>query len=279
MPNIQQLITEQKRLSGLSYADYEARAKHVISRQRWQQLGSGERIREFSEPATIQAMADALEVDVTLVVIAMAKTIGLPVDNLGGQSELALMMPPAARNFSGDQRDAILRLVRVFAPEPQASPADEPSPASTENHQYMAIRYDTSRPDVITQGPHFTASNDLDAHRQIHRGLELAGVPIDSRSDHIVTVALRGESVALIGVLRDDAPPEREKYLVGKLRERGELMAPKAHAAPEPKQSGADKVEQRPGRRLSTIKGSNDSRVNRRDDGQDRHDLSGGEVV
>lgn len=122
VPNLQQLISEKKRLSGLPYSAYEERTGHVVSRQRWQQLGSGERIKEFSEPATIQAMADALEVDVAVVVLAMAKTVGLPVETGIAQSDLAVMLPPSARNLNVEQRDAIVRLVRVFAPiNPAAS--------------------------------------------------------------------------------------------------------------------------------------------------------------
>lgn len=114
MPNLQQLITEQKRLSGYSYDEYANRSGHVISRQRWQQLATGQRIKEFSEPPTLQAMADALEVDITLVVLAMAKSLGLQVGTQ--QSDLALLMPPSARHLTPEQRDAIIRLVRVFTP-------------------------------------------------------------------------------------------------------------------------------------------------------------------
>lgn len=130
VPNLQQLITEQKSLSGRSYADYEARAGSVISRQRWQQLGKGDRIKEFSEPATIQAMADALEVDATVVILAMAKTLGFPVDDY--ESDLARMLPPSARNLTVEQRDAIVRLVRAIAPSEgaQDAPLSDPTAAA-----------------------------------------------------------------------------------------------------------------------------------------------------
>ncbi|OBB15084.1 hypothetical protein A5761_15210 [Mycolicibacterium setense] len=127
MSNLQELITEQKRLSGRSYTDYETRAGRVISRQRWQQLGSGERIKEFSEPATIKAMAEALDVDVAVVVLAMAKTLGLPVDTGIAQSDLAVMLPPSARNLTPEQRDAIVRLVRVFATNSEVDQHAHPS--------------------------------------------------------------------------------------------------------------------------------------------------------
>jgi len=125
VPNLQQLITEQKQLRGRSYGDYERMAGHVITRQRWQQLGTGARIKEFSEPATIKAMADALEVDVAVVVLAMAKSLGLPIGSGIAQSDLAVMLPPSARNLTPEQRDAIVRLVRVFAPEEEGHHVDQ----------------------------------------------------------------------------------------------------------------------------------------------------------
>lgn len=130
VPNIQQLITEQKQLRSRSYGDYERMAGYVISRQRWQQLATGARIKEFSEPATIKAMAEALEVDVAVVVLAMAKSLGLPIESGIAQSDLAVMLPPSARTLNAEQRDAIVRLVRAFAPEEEAAHAVETAPES-----------------------------------------------------------------------------------------------------------------------------------------------------
>ncbi|MEW2483619.1 hypothetical protein AB0876_28935 [Mycobacterium sp. NPDC049093] len=126
VPNLQQLITEQKNLRNRSYGDYERMAGYVISRQRWQQLGTGARIKEFSEPATIKAMAEALEVDVAVVVLAMAKSLGLPIESGVAQSDLAVMLPPSARKLTPEQRDAVVRLVRVFTPEEDEHYADQP---------------------------------------------------------------------------------------------------------------------------------------------------------
>ncbi|OBB15503.1 hypothetical protein A5718_30005 [Mycolicibacterium conceptionense] len=125
VPNLQQLITEQKNLRNRSYGDYERMAGYVITRQRWQQLGTGARIKEFSEPATIKAMADALEVDVAVVVLAMAKSLGLPIESGIAQSDLAVMLPPSARKLTAEQRDAVVRLVRVFTPEEDEHHADQ----------------------------------------------------------------------------------------------------------------------------------------------------------
>ncbi|OCB09282.1 hypothetical protein A5717_26280 [Mycolicibacterium porcinum] len=111
MPTLAELITEQKEFHGYSYATLEARADHVISRQRWQQLGSNVRITEFPEPATIIAIAAALNINVSEVVLATARSIGIPVE-ADGSSDLARMLPYSARDLTSDQRNAILALVR-----------------------------------------------------------------------------------------------------------------------------------------------------------------------
>jgi len=120
IPTLKELIAEKRGLRGFSYGQLEARAGHAISRQRWQQLATESRVKEFSEPATIKAMATALDADESLVVLAMAKSIGLNVDGGGAQSELAQMLPAAARTLTADQRQAILELVRVIGQQQQS---------------------------------------------------------------------------------------------------------------------------------------------------------------
>jgi hypothetical protein len=114
IPTLEELITNKRDERGYSYGELETRAGNVISRQRWQQLGSGARVKEFSEPATIRAMATALDVEQSLVVLAMAKSIGLDVELGGAHSVLAQMLPASARNLTPEQRNAILAIVRVI---------------------------------------------------------------------------------------------------------------------------------------------------------------------
>lgn len=111
VPTLDELIAERKRLRGFSYTDLENRAGSVISRQRWQQLGTGVRIKEFPEPATLEAMAKALDVDVAEVVLAAARSIGLDVKR-GAHSDLAARLPSTADRLTEVQRDAIVTLVR-----------------------------------------------------------------------------------------------------------------------------------------------------------------------
>jgi hypothetical protein len=116
VPTLAQLITESKTDSGLSYDQLAARTDYVVSRQRFQQLGTSTRLKEFPEPATLAAVAEAIKVDVAVVVLATAKSIGLSVD-MGSRSDLGMMLPAAARNLTIAQRNALLSLVRSIVTE------------------------------------------------------------------------------------------------------------------------------------------------------------------
>lgn len=114
VPTLADLISARKADRGWSYQQLADRAHGTVSRQRWQQLGTGVRIKEFPEPATIQAIADALEVDVTLIVLGVARSIGFAVRTQ--DSSLAAMLPPGADQLNDEQRDAVLAVVRAMAP-------------------------------------------------------------------------------------------------------------------------------------------------------------------
>lgn len=110
-PDLAQLISERKHAHGWKYRELEARSGGIIKYQRWQQLATGKRITEFPEPATLQAIAEAIEVDVTAVVIAAARSIGLPVHDTG--SDFASMLPAGVDGMDPDMRDALLRIIRL----------------------------------------------------------------------------------------------------------------------------------------------------------------------
>lgn len=131
MPTLAELITQQKQRNGASYRTLEDRAGSVISAQRWQQLGTGTRINEFPEPATLQAIADALQVDIATVVLAAARSIGLKVRRRS-ESDLAAMLPASAARLTGEQRDAILALVRAITREESSNASQPADPAATE---------------------------------------------------------------------------------------------------------------------------------------------------
>jgi transcriptional regulator with XRE-family HTH domain len=96
---------------GWSYADLARRSGHALTRGRWQQLGSGAPSKKFPDPASLSAIAQVLEVDITAVVLAAARAVGLDARLEG--SSLANYLPAGTSDLSDRMRDAILQLIRA----------------------------------------------------------------------------------------------------------------------------------------------------------------------
>lgn len=151
VPTLADLISARKADRGWSYQQLADRAHGTVSRQRWQQLGTGVRIKEFPEPATIQAIADALEVDVTLVVLGVARSIGFAVRTQ--DSSLAAMLPPGADQLNDEQRDAVLAVVRAMAPRQLTGAENEDTSTQGETSDKAPPRETgTSGPPMIGMG-------------------------------------------------------------------------------------------------------------------------------
>ena len=135
VPTLADLIATRRSERGWSYRHLQERSGDVIKSQRWQQLGTGVRIKEFPEPASIQAIADALEIGVDRVLLAAARSIGLEVR--GHRSELASMLPAGADRLTQAQRDAVLAVIRsmvnpsgeIHATEDEEPQQEQGSPA------------------------------------------------------------------------------------------------------------------------------------------------------
>ncbi|MGW8593190.1 hypothetical protein ACWGLC_15985 [Dietzia sp. NPDC055877] len=155
VPTLADLIQARKAARGWSYREIAARGNDVISAQRWQQLGTGVRLREFPEPTTMAAMADALEVDVAAVLLATAKSLGLDVQRR--QSELAAMLPSTADQLTSEQRDAVLAVVRAMTPtkeqknEDQGTQSASSDPAVDDEVGADGTPMNDQHPDTIAQ--------------------------------------------------------------------------------------------------------------------------------
>lgn len=112
---LQGLIAARRTERGWSYADLEHRAGGKLSKSRWQQLGTGARITEFPEPATLEVMAEVLEVETTTILLSAATTIGMVVRRRG--PHLADLMPAGTDRLSPRMRDAILAIIRAAVAE------------------------------------------------------------------------------------------------------------------------------------------------------------------
>ena len=100
---------------GWSYRDLERASGGALTRGRWQQLGSGVAQRKFPEPGSLTVIAQVLELDITTVVLAAARSVGLDVSRRG--AELADLLPAETELLSERMRDAILTLIRSAVAE------------------------------------------------------------------------------------------------------------------------------------------------------------------
>ena len=108
---LHQLIRSRMQDRGWSYTDLALRSGQVLTRGRWQQLGSGVRQKNFPDPSSLLVIAQVLEVDITAVVLAAAQALGLDAHSQG--SDLAHLLPPRIDRLSARKRDAILNLIRA----------------------------------------------------------------------------------------------------------------------------------------------------------------------
>jgi hypothetical protein len=114
-PGLGELILTGMHERGWSYSDLERASDRALTRGRWQQLGSGVPQRKFPEPGSLTVIAQVLEVDMTTVVLAAARSLGLEVGRRG--AELAHLLPVHTDRISERMRDAILTLIRSAVAE------------------------------------------------------------------------------------------------------------------------------------------------------------------
>lgn len=113
--NLQALIRARMDERGWSYADVAHRTGDEVTRGRLQQLGNGTRMSKFPDPGTILLLAQALEVDVTAVVLAAAQSLGLDARRRG--PDLAQLLPAGTDRLSKPMQTAILAIVRAAVAE------------------------------------------------------------------------------------------------------------------------------------------------------------------
>lgn len=120
---LQQLIRARIDERGWSYGDLERRSDGRLTKGRWQQLGSGSKVRNFPDPDSIRLMADVLEIDVTTVVLAAAQSLGIDARRRG--PNLAQLLPTGTDRLSERMRDAILTIIRAAVAETLAADDEE----------------------------------------------------------------------------------------------------------------------------------------------------------
>jgi AraC-like DNA-binding protein len=95
-----------------TYEQLEAASGGVVRAQRFAQVAAGIRVNEFPKPATIEAMADALGCDVTVLLMAFARAVGLDVH--ARDSGFVDLLPPSVDDLSEQQQAFLLSTIRAM---------------------------------------------------------------------------------------------------------------------------------------------------------------------
>lgn len=126
---LNQLIRSRMVEHGWSYGDLETRSGRALTRGRWQQLATSQMHRRFPDPSTLSVIATVLDVDVTTVVLAAARAVGLDVRSQAGA--LAALLPEGTERLPAPMRDAILTLVRAAVADATQGHDEKTAPAGT----------------------------------------------------------------------------------------------------------------------------------------------------
>ena len=118
-------------------------------------------IKSFPEPETMLAFANATRTPIETVLLATARTIGLPVH---GVPDLAAMLPPGTDSLSARERDAVLAVIRalVDARRPSSRPreGERVGPPDLSDPNIQGLRLDETTPSLRvvepTKGPEET---------------------------------------------------------------------------------------------------------------------------
>lgn len=110
---LQQLILARKHETGWDYGDMARRTAGRVTQNRLNQLGNGRRLREFPEPATLEALAEALDVDLTTVVLAAASSLYGPRKIRARGPVFAHLLPAGVDDLPVAMRDAALAVLRA----------------------------------------------------------------------------------------------------------------------------------------------------------------------
>ncbi|PKQ59771.1 hypothetical protein B5566_02715 [Mycobacterium sp. MHSD3] len=109
-----------------TYSDLEQASGGIVKAQRWNQITNGFRVNEFPTPRTIEAMANTLNVNVEVVIMAFAREVGLDVQN--NRSIFADLLPPMVTDLTDDQRSALLAVIRSMASANESASGDDKKP-------------------------------------------------------------------------------------------------------------------------------------------------------
>ena len=109
-------------------------------------------IKIFPEPETLLAFANATRTPIETVLLATARTIGLPVQ---GVPDLAAMLPPGTDSLSARERDAVLAVIRalVDARRPSTRSDERIGSPDLSDPNIQGLRLDETSPNLRVVEP------------------------------------------------------------------------------------------------------------------------------
>lgn len=119
MPTISGLLLQYRDRTGASYDDMSRAIGEAISGGRLHQLATEPPSSFPRNPATVQHLADLLQVSVTTVLEAFAVSLGLRIDD---RSLLSITLPPGTDNLTDRDRAAVLAVIRQLVEARRAEP-------------------------------------------------------------------------------------------------------------------------------------------------------------
>lgn len=125
VPTIAELLTRYRDLSGASYEDMSRSVNGAITTA-WMQKLTTQPPKSFPRnAATIQHLADLLQVPAATIVLAFATSLGLPVSQAG--TALSITLPPGTDILETRDVEAIRAVIRQLVDARRAaSPPPEP---------------------------------------------------------------------------------------------------------------------------------------------------------
>lgn len=119
VPSIADLLGQHRDRTSDSYRDMSRRVRDEISSGRLHQLHT-EVPKAFPEARTVVLLAELLQVPVTTVVLAVAASMGIPVQE--SESLLAISLPPGTDRLTDQDRDAVIAVTRALVSARQSAP-------------------------------------------------------------------------------------------------------------------------------------------------------------
>lgn len=126
MPTISELLVQYRDRTGASYDEMSRSVQGAITSAWFHKLTTSAPRSFPRDSATVQQLADLLQVSVTTILEAFAVSLGLPVAQ--SKSLLLLTLPPGTDTLEPADVDAIRAVIRQLVAARNSTPPTPPEP-------------------------------------------------------------------------------------------------------------------------------------------------------